>query len=86
MTVFCTRLIICIEYLTRTTARQACVLLSFLLSKVPFYRESVVYIVFIHLIGNDHNFVFFDYKVSTQQHFVLKKSRVTEKTHILAEP
>ena len=54
-------------------ALQLCLELRVFLSKVPYLRESVVYI-FLHLsspnmIENDHNFMFFGYKVSTQQHF-----------------
>ena len=37
------------------------------LSEVPFLRESVV--IYSYILGNDHNFVFFGYKVTIQQHF-----------------
>ena len=41
-----------ISYAAQHMARQRCVRLSFLLSEVPFYRESVVYIdeLLIHQI------------------------------------
>ena len=72
------------------TAHQAYVRLSFLLSESVVYIVIPTYINSSNLIENDHNFVFFDCKVPTQQHFesrlFLKKCRETEKTHSLAEP
>ena len=45
--------------------------------------------VLLYLIENDHNLVFFGYKVSTQQHFktlfVLKNSQEAENSRITGD-
>ena len=56
----------------QTKARQACVLLRMLLSEIPIYYENVVCILisyFHKFYRKWPHFVFFDYKVSTKQHF-----------------
>ena len=52
-----------------SVGRQLCVLLRILLNEVPFMHQSVLHLSSPNLVENYHNFMFYDYFVSTQQHF-----------------